>query len=320
MTGLFSNVRTQPSALASAAGFTLAVAVLAGSCDTRAAVPDLGGLMLHLNVLAETNPDPSPDAKSFRITAGFDGYDPSATTLVLADDGPYDTPYDAIEGRAYNAQYGWLATGRWGVPAGYTMFIEQTSVTPGLDVYEGGLGADIGGEGVVFGPSHSLSPIFGTDNSANRWAWGTRETGLRMTHHWYGTDTPGPHSATYRLYFEDEDTGLLHPDYEPGEITLLWQNPLIGLAGDFDASGRVEQGDLNLVLSNWGVDVSSGAPAGWISQAPQGIVDQAELNAVLNHWGSSTAPSFDPQNVPEPAAAFVFLAGLPAMLRRSHHG
>ncbi|MEM9752850.1 MAG: hypothetical protein AAF916_05635 [Planctomycetota bacterium] len=274
--------------------------------------------MLHLNVIAETSPDASPDDPPFQISVGFDGYDPNATSLVLADDGPYDAPYDALTNRAYNAQYGWLATGRWGVPAGYTLYVEQLDATDGLEAYEGGLGADVGGQGVVFGPPHALTPIFDTAGTASRWAWGTRETGLRMTHHWYATDTPGPHAATYRLYFEHNDTGLLHPDYEPGEITLLWQNPLTELAGDFNASGSVEQGDLNLVLNNWGVDASRLAPPGWLTQWPDDTVDQEELNAVLNNWGSSASPSLSNAPIPEPVLGWILLSAGAWIRRRAN--
>ncbi|MEM1097769.1 MAG: hypothetical protein AAGH92_03155 [Planctomycetota bacterium] len=85
--------------------------------------------------------------------------------------------------------------------------------------------------------------------------------------------------------------------------------------GDFDASGQVAQGDLNLVLNNWG------GPRGNWSNA-QGFantqVDQEELNAVLNNWGSSTAPSFasNPGVVPEPGLAVAGLVGLVGVRRR----
>ncbi|MEM8496016.1 MAG: hypothetical protein AAF663_11600 [Planctomycetota bacterium] len=70
------------------------------------------------------------------------------------------------------------------------------------------------------------------------------------------------------------------------------------LAGDFDTNGAVAQGDLNLVLNNWG---QATAP-GWIALAQlEGTVDQAELNAVLNNWGASqTTPGLGVSQVPEP--------------------
>ncbi|MEM8783199.1 MAG: peroxidase family protein [Planctomycetota bacterium] len=81
-----------------------------------------------------------------------------------------------------------------------------------------------------------------------------------------------------------------------------------GLAGDFDGSGSVNQGDLNLVLNNWGVNFTDGLPPdGWIGGGLSGSVDQGELNAVLNHWGATAAPSFGGLAVPEPAAALLVI-------------
>ncbi|MEM1026908.1 MAG: LamG-like jellyroll fold domain-containing protein [Planctomycetota bacterium] len=75
------------------------------------------------------------------------------------------------------------------------------------------------------------------------------------------------------------------------------------LAGDFNDNGQVEQGDLNLVLTNWGQDASSAPPDGWNNtDGLSGVVDQEELNAVLTNWGGSTSPSLQGFAVPEPAA------------------
>ncbi|MEM8782047.1 MAG: hypothetical protein AAGE65_04235 [Planctomycetota bacterium] len=74
--------------------------------------------------------------------------------------------------------------------------------------------------------------------------------------------------------------------------------------GDYNNSGVVEQGDLNLVLNNWGLDTTDSVPEGWINHLPEGIIDQAELNGVLSNWGDGgVTPSFRPSTVPEPAAA-----------------
>ncbi|MEM1445013.1 MAG: hypothetical protein AAGF84_03090 [Planctomycetota bacterium] len=88
------------------------------------------------------------------------------------------------------------------------------------------------------------------------------------------------------------------------------------LSGDFNGDGTVEQGDLNLVLGNWGSDTAGNIPAGWLNDLPLGTIDQAELNAVLNNWGSSVAPDFAGFDVPEPATAVVLGAFAVAGLRR----
>ncbi|MEM9753712.1 MAG: hypothetical protein AAF916_10050 [Planctomycetota bacterium] len=82
-----------------------------------------------------------------------------------------------------------------------------------------------------------------------------------------------------------------------------------GVAGDYDGSGSVEQGDLNLVLNNWGTDATGNAPNSWVNDLPTGVIDQGELNGVLNNWGSSSAPSLSSGSaVPEPATAFAVIA------------
>lgn len=85
----------------------------------------------------------------------------------------------------------------------------------------------------------------------------------------------------------------------------LQLEPPTALAGDFDASGAVAQGDLNLVLNNWG---QATAP-GWIAlDQLEGNVDQAELNAVLNNWGSRDTPAYsETQTIPEPASLALVL-------------
>ncbi|MEM1446214.1 MAG: hypothetical protein AAGF84_09180 [Planctomycetota bacterium] len=96
------------------------------------------------------------------------------------------------------------------------------------------------------------------------------------------------------------------------DVLLITQ----GIFGDYNGNGQVEQGDLNLVLSNWGVDTSPvasgglGVPVGWVNDRPDGVVDQAELNGVLSHWGTSQAPVMQGFAVPEPGAAALVAAGI----------
>ncbi len=100
-------------------------------------------------------------------------------------------------------------------------------------------------------------------------------------------------------------------------MTIVLSSLASALAGDFNASGSVEQGDLDLVLNNWG---QTGTPAGWVNATPVGPVDQAELDAVLNNWGSASAPSLGSlaglANVPEPALTMLAAAALVLGTRR----
>lgn len=105
------------------------------------------------------------------------------------------------------------------------------------------------------------------------------------------------------LYLADS----VHPnaagvEYFGGVLQELYA--AAALIGDYDASGSVEQADLDLVLTNWGLDTdAAGVPAGWVLGLPDGVVDQAELDAVLTNWGSSSAPSVEGSAVPEPGLA-----------------
>ena len=79
--------------------------------------------------------------------------------------------------------------------------------------------------------------------------------------------------------------------------------------GDYNASGAVEQGDLNLVLNNWGDSRTFEDPSGIVFATDN--VDQEELNRVLNNWGSTAVPAgLEGANLPEPGAFVVGGLGL----------
>jgi hypothetical protein len=83
--------------------------------------------------------------------------------------------------------------------------------------------------------------------------------------------------------------------------------------GDYNANGFVEQGDLDLVLLNWGMPAAP-PPQSWLSDLPEGMVDQAELDRVLLNWGTigqfGAPPISAPlagASVPEPATGLLLL-------------
>jgi hypothetical protein len=80
--------------------------------------------------------------------------------------------------------------------------------------------------------------------------------------------------------------------------------------GDFNDSGAVGQGDLNLVLQNWGVTPPP-VPTGWINEQPDGLIGQTQLNGVLQNWGNSVVASASA--VPEPTTLLLSLLGLSAL-------
>ncbi|MEM8782564.1 MAG: hypothetical protein AAGE65_06850 [Planctomycetota bacterium] len=105
--------------------------------------------------------------------------------------------------------------------------------------------------------------------------------------------------------------------YTATQVILFAFRPF--LPGDFNDSGQVEQGDLNLVLNNWGGQ--RGFPSGddWANAIgfATDLVDQEELNAVLNNWGDTNAPSLQGFSVPEPSIAPLAAMALGLLNRRA---
>jgi hypothetical protein len=72
------------------------------------------------------------------------------------------------------------------------------------------------------------------------------------------------------------------------------------ISGDFNNNGRVEQGDLDLVLLNWS---SNAVPETWSNDLPNGAIDQNELDKVLLGWGNTSPVAAVVASVPEPMTA-----------------
>jgi hypothetical protein len=90
-----------------------------------------------------------------------------------------------------------------------------------------------------------------------------------------------------------------------GQLTFTG-GQVIGIAGDYNGNGAVEQADLDLVLLNWG---TGGVPAGWINDLPEGNIDQAELDGVLLNWGDTGAVG-SAGSVPEPSTLALVLVAI----------
>lgn len=78
------------------------------------------------------------------------------------------------------------------------------------------------------------------------------------------------------------------------------------LSGDYNGNGTVEQGDLDLVLLNWGA-AGAPPPAGWVNDLPVGPIDQAELDRILLNWGATANVTLAGSNVPEPTGLAIAL-------------
>ncbi len=145
------------------------------------------------------------------------------------------------------------------------------------------------------------------------------------------SDNPG--KVTFLTTIRSTNRGY---GFASKEFEIVGEDP----GGDYNESGQTEQGDLDLVLGNWGLDTDANpVPAAWTNpnQQPDGLIDQAELDAVLLNWGATTGGGGDPtpffptlsldfdgtpaitvegEAVPEPATlALLGLGGL-AMRRR----
>jgi hypothetical protein len=102
----------------------------------------------------------------------------------------YDDNASALDDQYYSDQYGWALDGIVDPGFGNSIWIEMTSLTAGLETYEGGRRMMIG--------SQSFDPIFGTASSEMNWQW----TGM-MTHNWYAAADLGDYETTYRIYIGD---------------------------------------------------------------------------------------------------------------------
>lgn len=126
-----------------------------------------------------------------------------------------------LNGKYYNAQYGWMKDGIWSVPTGSVLWIEQLSATPGLEIYQGGMMSNMG--------MHTFAGIFGTGGSSSRIQWSGS-----MLHNWYAATAVGDYSATYRLYFGDAN-GDATAGYDADEVTINFTvipaPGILGLAG-----------------------------------------------------------------------------------------
>lgn len=93
--------------------------------------------------------------------------------------------------------------------------------------------------------------------------------------------------------------------YDVAYIEWGWRDATVTLRsddclchGDLNADGAVDQGDLDLVLLNWGRE----PVAEWSHDAPE-IVQQASLDSVLLAWGDVSPPKpLGVGAVPEPSA------------------
>jgi hypothetical protein len=115
--------------------------------------------------------------------------------------------YNALNGKAYNFQYGWApeADLAASLPAGDKIWIELISQSQGLNTYD---------------RNNSSVPIFGTNGAI----WKFDET-QSMIHNYYAV-TPGygDWSATYKVYLGDATTGAALCGFGSDTVTFTWSS------------------------------------------------------------------------------------------------
>jgi hypothetical protein len=169
--------------------------------------PKLGGgqvaaEMVHINIFY--------DDELKRLQAIVDDY--GIPELRALEPGYSFDPAEAfvvLNGRAYNAQYGWNAGGLFTIPPGAAIWVEALDGSRDLEVYEGS------------GRFASYAPVFGTDGSPRRWKW----SGV-MVHNTYAVHSSTTSSlfAEYQVYFGDAVTGerTNFEQYGCASVRLEW--------------------------------------------------------------------------------------------------
>ncbi len=110
---------------------------------------------------------------------------------------------------------------------------------------------------------------------------------------------PASADASGFLFWDDvHPTAAGHQRLADAALSLLLRLP-----GDYNGTGQVEQGDLDIVLQNWGTGTFTGDENALSGGGRfDGTVDQNELDAVLQNWGSTSATEFGGTELPEPSA------------------
>ena len=104
-----------------------------------------------------------------------------------------------------------------------------------------------------------------------------------------------------------EVAGFVDVDLSPAFPFVLY--------GDVSGDGFVGQGDLNIVLKEWGQHAPLSDPRADVTG--DGFVGQGDLNAVLSYWGESAPPQgAGSVPAPEPGTLVLLLAGLLAIPTR----
>lgn len=135
---------------------------------------------------------------------------PEPTPLPMVNYGDAHTaPADVLDGMYISSQYGFLADGFISLPQDSAIWVEMTSSTAGLEIYEGGMR--------MMRANHTYAPLFGTDGSDANWQWNGN-----MHHPWVAAPAFGDYEASFTVYLGDAVTGAPLTGFGSDSVTLDW--------------------------------------------------------------------------------------------------
>lgn len=143
--------------------------------------------------------------------------------VVMTTGGPFMPPFNVLNGKGFNAQYGWLPDQSPDnqlqdtniLPLDRIVAVELVSLgasNPGtLYTYSGGNGME------MMNGQHTMAPLF--THVGDKFLWDD----FIMHHNWYAADTPGLYEATYDVYIADL-AGNRDSAYTGDTVTLKFNN------------------------------------------------------------------------------------------------
>ena len=212
---------------------------------------------------------------------------------------------------------GWLIPESFHVFSDFSNPLDSSLIdNPGLDPYTGEMIAGAVGHSNVTGQYESFTDAVFASFSSKAFMDSTPKPAFS-----FSTHPPDPYEG-YAFW----EGGFLEQAGQLWDLGVTVSDHFGTVPGDYNGSGVVEAGDLNLVLSHWGEEAHP-APEGWLYGLPRApYIDAWELNHVLDHWGNYGAVAAShatPHQVPEPSSGLIITLvlgmALSAFGQRANH-